>query len=137
MSMIPDMMATTAALDPQLRDRVIRLATKALDQAEFIMMHGDPKSKAAITREFLGVFKKHLETQGQNEEIETLKEGLRALTAAVMNRQQVDGKVVDIKMEGDEGVPADTAPGVSTPPSPPIPIRSIGSSRPEQKSRES
>lgn len=110
MSMIPDMMATTAALDPQLRSRVIALATKALDQAEFIMMHGDPKSKAAITREFLGVFKKHLETQGQNEEIEALKSGLRDLTAAVMNRVKVDGVVINIP-EGDEGLPVDEAPG--------------------------
>lgn len=109
MSMVPDMMATAASLDPNLRDRVIKLANQALDQAEFIMAHGDPKSKAAITREFLGVFKKHMETQGQNEEIEALKTGLRDLTAAVMNRVKVDGVVIDIP-EGDEGLPADEAP---------------------------
>lgn len=87
------LMGQAAALDETLRERVIALANKALDEAEWNMIHGSPQVKTAIMRQFLQVFGKHLEVKAQDEELAKMREEWSALRMAIMGR--VPGEVED------------------------------------------
>ena len=81
-----ELLASVAELDPDIRNRVLRMAHKALDKAEFLMEHGDPKMQAIIIREYLKVFGKHMETKKANDEVELLRSALNELREAVQMR---------------------------------------------------
>lgn len=80
------LLGTAAALDDALRTRVIALANKALDEAEWMMVHGSPQVKTAIMRQFLQVFGKHLEAKAQDEELTKMREEWAELRKAIMGR---------------------------------------------------
>lgn len=86
MSLDTELLASVAELDPNIRARVLRMAHKALDKAEFLMEHGDPKTQQMIIREYLKIFGKHLETKKSNDEVELLREALNELREAVHTR---------------------------------------------------
>lgn len=78
-----ELLASVAELDPGIRNRVLKMAHRALDKAEFLMEHGDSKMQAMVIREYLKIFGKHLETKKANDEIELLREELVKLRQAV------------------------------------------------------
>lgn len=100
-----ELLASVAELDPNIRNRVLRLANKALDRAEFLMEHGDPKMQALVIREYLKIFGKHLETKKANDEVELLRQSLNELREAVMARTPpsaipaTTGELTDVAME--------------------------------------
>ena len=73
-------------LDETIKSRVITLAHKALDEAEYLMEHGDPTTKSRIVSQYLHTFSHYLESKGQNDEIEELRTLLLNLQAAVLGR---------------------------------------------------
>lgn len=81
------LLGQAAALDDALRDRVVALANKALDEAEWLMINGSPQVKTAIMRQFLQVFGKHLEVKAQDEELQKMREEWQELRKAIMGRQ--------------------------------------------------
>ena len=81
-----ELLASVAELDPNIRQRVLRLAHKALDKAEFLMEYGDPKMQQTVIREYLKIFSKHIETKKANDEVELLRRSLEELRQAVMAR---------------------------------------------------
>lgn len=81
-----ELLASVAELDPNIRNRVLRMAHKALDRAEYLMEHGDPRMQATIIKEYLKIFGKHLEVKKGNDEVELLRAALEELREAVMAR---------------------------------------------------
>ena len=81
-----ELLASVAELDPNIRNRVLRLANRALDEAEFLMEHGDPRTKAMVIKEYLKIFGKHLETKKANDEVELLRQSLEHLRELVVSR---------------------------------------------------
>lgn len=81
-----ELLASIAELDPGIRQRVLRLANKALDRAEYLMEHGNPQMQAIVIREYLKIFGKHLETKKSNDEIELLRTELVRLREAIHSR---------------------------------------------------
>lgn len=84
-----ELLASVAELDPKIRSRVLRLAHLALDKAEFLIEHGDPKTQQMVIREYLKIFGKHIETKKANDEIEILRGELAKLTEAVHERRGI------------------------------------------------
>lgn len=78
-----ELMAQAALQDDALHQRIIDLANRSLDHAEFIMEHGDPRVKAQITRQFLTIFARQLTAKEANEEIEELKRAVQELAQSV------------------------------------------------------
>lgn len=81
-----ELLASVAELDPGVRTRVLRLAHKALDKAEFLMEHGDAQTQRIVIREYLKIFSKHIETKKSNDEIELLRAELIRLREAIHSR---------------------------------------------------
>lgn len=98
--------AQAAELDPAIRMRVINLANLALNEAEFLIRHGEPRMKATIVRSFMTVFAKQMQVKKVDEEIEQLKEALQVLTTAVMGYKPAE-LVVDVNSDATaDGPPA-------------------------------
>lgn len=114
-----ELLASVAELDPGVRARVLRLAHKALDRAEFLMSHGDPKTQQVIIREYLKIFGKHLETKKANDEVEALRGALEELRQAVMSRTPIELPSAAMQDLTDEAVEAVIVDG------PTIPIRVV------------
>jgi len=103
-----ELLASVAELDPNIRNRVLRMAHKALDKAEFLMEHGDPKTQQLIIREYLKIFGKHLETKKANDEVELLRASLNELREAVQSRTAgIPAAVQDMTDEVIEAVVVD------------------------------
>lgn len=83
-----------AALDENLRNRILKLAHASLDEAEFLMEHGDPRMKAGLVRSFMQVFSKYLDAKQADDEIESLKAAMAEVREAVMGRVPGQGGVV-------------------------------------------
>lgn len=98
------LLGQVAAVDPALRGRVIALANQALDEAEFLMVHGSPQVKTAIMRQFLSVFSKHLEAKEQDEELQQMRREWAALQEKIMGREPGDGGTVVTAEEQDAEV---------------------------------
>ncbi len=98
MSETGNLLGEAASLDPAIRERVITLANMALDQAEFLMKHGDPIMKGKLIQSFMTTFAKHMRTQDTNDEMEELRNQMRILQAAVLGRAPGELAV------GDEGM---------------------------------
>lgn len=114
MSETGNLLGEAASLDPAIRERVINLATMALDHAEFLMKHGDPQMKSKLISSFLTTFSKHMRTQETNEEINVLREQLTVLTQAVLGHKPgeldgTDGEDGAVPIPG-ELVPMDNPP---------------------------
>ena len=101
-----ELLASVAELDPGIRARVLRLAHKALDKAEFLMEHGDPKTQQMVIREYLKIFSKHIETKRANDEIEVLREALEQLRVAVLTRTPMGELPETVEDIGDEAMEA-------------------------------
>lgn len=109
-----ELLASVAELDPDIRNRVLRLAHKALDRAEFLMEHGDPRMQATVIREYLKIFSKHIETKKANDEIELLRLALAELRQQVMSytpKPELPETVGDMTDEAMEAVLID-GPGI-------------------------
>lgn len=87
---VESLVATATELDPRIRARVLRLANAALDQAEHIMLYGDPKAQSALIRNFLTILSRQLQVQNQNSEMEFLKSQLAELISEVRGYQTAD-----------------------------------------------
>lgn len=81
-----ELLGQVAALDETLRDRVIKLAHKSLDEAEYMIMHGDPRMKAALMRSFMQTFSKYLSAKEHNDELDEIKKSVIELREAVLGR---------------------------------------------------
>lgn len=84
-----DLLYSAAELDPTVKHRVLRLADKVLERAEFLLEHGDPRTQQLVIKEYLKIFSKHLEVKNANSEVEELRAALAALTQLVLNRVPV------------------------------------------------
>lgn len=100
-----DLLGQMASLDPEIRNRVKHLANLAMDEAEYIIKHGDPRSKQAIVRTFISSFAQHMKVETVNEEIEAMKGAMAKLREEVMGR--VPGVLVDEAIELDGVVDVD------------------------------
>lgn len=96
-----DLLGQMASLDPEIRDRVRRLANLAMDQAEYVLKHGDPRSKQAIMRTFISSFAQHMKVEQVNEDIEEMKKAMVALRQEVLGR--MPGQLVEAEVVGSEG----------------------------------
>lgn len=99
-SVLDDMIGQAFELDESLRDRVIKLAHMALNEAEMMIKHGDPAMKSRIINQFLRTFSKYMEQKGTNDEIEHIKGVLEDLRGAVMGRIPGELGVGDVDGEG-------------------------------------
>lgn len=101
-----ELLASVAELDPTIRARVLRLAHKALDRAEYLMEHGDPRTQSMVIREYLKIFSKHIETKKANDDVELLRAALEELRLAVQSRtpQSIPQTVEDMTDEAMEAV---------------------------------
>lgn len=86
-SVLDDLIGEAFELDETLRIRVIRMAHMALDEAEFMIKHGDPMMKGRVINQFLKTFSKYMEHKGSNDEIEQLRTMLEQLRVLVLNRE--------------------------------------------------
>lgn len=82
-----ELLGQVAAIDESLRSRVIALAHASLDEAEFLIKHGDPKMKAGLVRNFLQVFSKYLSAKEQDEEMQEIRRAVMELREAVVGRR--------------------------------------------------
>lgn len=100
-----ELLASQAALDPTLRARVMRLANLSLDHAENMMLHGDPKTKSLIANTLLKAMTQEIKRSETNDEIETLKIALAALTDAVIGYVP---EILEIEAGDDDEVEVDS-----------------------------
>lgn len=104
MANIADAIGQAIQLDDQLRSRVIRLANRAIDQAEFLMEHGDPRTQQMIIKTYLTSFNKYMEVRDENSEIVQLKRALEDLTALVRGRVPGElGTGMEDEVDGEGG----------------------------------
>lgn len=81
------LLAQAATIDPSLRSRVIALANAALDEAEYLMEHGDPRMKAMLIRNFMSVFSRNLRAEKEtSEEFDELKKSFEQLRRDMFGR---------------------------------------------------
>lgn len=96
------LIAQTASIDPKLRPRMIALADLALKEAEYFIIHGDPRTKAAMINKFLSVLATQMQVKQQDEEMNELKAALEELRNAVVGYQVGGGDIGE-----QEEVPVD------------------------------
>jgi hypothetical protein len=96
--------AQAAELDPAVRERVIGLANLAIDQAEYLMRHGDPRVQVTIVRSFMTILAKQMQVKKVDGEIELLKVALGELTEAVMGYKQQEAGEISVRDPNSDAV---------------------------------
>lgn len=118
MSDTGNLLGQAASLDPAIRERVLNLANMALDQAEFLIKHGDPVMKGRLIQSFMVTFSKHMRTQDTDDELEKLRIQLEVLQGLVLGRNPGDDSQPELQVVEDV---IDAADMVDLPPnSPPM-----------------
>lgn len=106
-----NLLGEAASLDPVIRERVIALANMALNEAEFLIKHGDPVMKSKLISSFMTTFAKHMRTQDTNDELEELRKQMVELQAAVMGRKPGEDSHPVLEVVEDELEIVDMPPG--------------------------
>lgn len=78
------LVAEAATLDPAVRTRVLALANRALDEAEYLMQYGDPNMRGQVVRTFITAFGKHLRAEETHNELDDLRKSLDELKMAML-----------------------------------------------------